>query len=58
MPSAIEENAGPYAGISNANLDISSNSLINSQEVFQLASQHAFSVIDGAHLMSEEGIEL
>ena len=26
--------------------------------MFQLASQHAFSVIDGAHLMSEEGIEL
>ena len=55
---SIRENVGPSTKITNVNLDNTSKSLISSQEIFQLASQHAFSVIDGAHLMSKEGIEL
>ena len=58
IPGPIGENAGTSTGTNFFHLDNASKDNISSQDIFNLASQHALSVIDGAHLMSEEGIEL
>jgi hypothetical protein len=58
LPGLISGNAGTSTGIDTLDLDNASKEHISSQDIFNLASQHAFSVIDGSHLMSEEGIEL
>ena len=51
-------NAGSSTSIISSCVNNSSTDYISMQDMYILASQHAYSILDGSHLMSGEGIEL